>query len=389
MTEFGQALNGIRVVDIGGSVATGYCGKLFADHGATVIDVEPPDGAATRALAPHIVGAAAPESSALHRWLSTNKVSVTLTIDEPGGQARLLELIESAHVLLSSQPAKALDACNLTLSSLRSSSPNLVWSSISWFGQTGPYASHAGSDAVIQSLAGMVRGIGAPDRPPMLPSGYQAQIIGGLTAFIGTMAQVLAREIGTAFGAVQLDTSILEANLCFTEVGAVAGYQTDLVGKRMGVNRFPPTYPLGIFPCQDGWIGVTVLTPSQWHAFCELLDMNDYARVPQYQTALGRLEAAGTLEPLFAPRLLKWSAEALFHRAQQARIPLALVPTMEQLFSVDQFVLRGAFAAITHTDARELEGPVVPFRLYGTPAFANGVAPRLGEHTEQLIRGAQ
>ncbi len=380
-----SALSGIRVVDIGGTVATGYCGKLFADHGATVIDVEPPEGVATRQLAPFLEGAEASERSALHRWLSTNKASVVLPRE--GRVDALASLMDQADVLLTSDVDS--NELGIDLEALRTTAPNLVCSSITWYGKFGPYANYAGSDAVTQSLAGMVRGIGRPDRPPTLPTGYQAQVIGGLTAFIGTMAQVLARELGNATGITQLDTSILEANLCFTEVGSVAGYGTDLISTRLGVNRFPPTYPLGIFPCRDGWIGVTVLTPSQWHAFCALLDLNECARVPAYQTALGRLEAAAVLEPLFAPRLRNWSTEDLFHRAQQARIPLALVPTMEQLFDVDQYSLRGAFAPITHADAREqspeLRGPVAPFRLYGSAGLPNGRAPRLGEHTEALI----
>jgi crotonobetainyl-CoA:carnitine CoA-transferase CaiB-like acyl-CoA transferase len=377
MNATGGALRGIRVVDIGGSVATGYCGKLFADHGARVVDVEPPGGAATRQLAPFVPGAEAVEASALHRWLSTNKSSVVLDIDDPSDRAALNQLCTDADVVLTADARRA--------AAIETDSPQLVRVSITWFGLDGPYAERAGSDAVIQSLAGMVRGIGSPDAPPLLPTGYQAQVIGGLTAFIGALAQVLGREMGNAAGPVTLDTSIFEANLCFTEVGGVAGWNTDLVGKRLGVNRFPPTYPLGVFPCRDGWIGVTVLTPSQWHAFCALLGIDDVAHVPAYQTALGRLEAAATLEPLFTPRLREFGALDLFHRAQRARIPLALVPTMEQLFGIDQFVERGAFAPIQHADGARLDGPVVPFRLYATPAAANGRTPRLGEHTAEVL----
>jgi crotonobetainyl-CoA:carnitine CoA-transferase CaiB-like acyl-CoA transferase len=371
------ALEGITVIDIGGTVATGYCGKLFADHGARVIDVESPAGAATRSLAPFVPGAAPHESSALHRWLSTNKSSVVLDLDSREGRDALARLAAGATVLLSAdaqrgRPVELPDS-------------NLVHSSITWFGRSGPYVDWAGSDAVVFSLIGMVRGIGSPDAPPLLPSGYQAQIIGGLTAFIGTLSHVLARELGNAADKVRLDTSIFEANLCFTEVGGVAGWNTDLVGQRLGVNRFPPTYPLGVFACRDGWIGVTVLTPSQWHAFCALLGIDEVAHVTAYQTALGRLEAAAVLEPMFAPRLAEFSAQELFHRAQSARIPLALVPTMEELFGIDQFVERGAFAPIGHADGAPLDGPVIPFRLYATPAAANGRAPRLGEHTQEVL----
>ena len=392
-----QALAGMTVLDVGGTVATGYCGKLFADHGAIVIDVEPPDvGFATRRLAPFLPDVSLPDSalpgvgeaerSALHRWLSTNKRSVTLDLDQPADVRALTTLARDAAVLLDGAPPGELARRGITLETLQEVAPQLVLSSISWFGQSGPYAHFAGADGVALALAGSVLGVGVPSGPPTLPTGYQAQIIGGLTAFIATLAEVLAREIGTATGPVHLDTSIHEAALCLTEVGAVAGFHTGIAGRRMGVNRFPPTYPLGIFACRDGWIGVTVLTPSQWHAFCALLDMQELAHVPEYQTALGRLADVARLEPIFAPRLARWSAVELFNRAQGMRIPLALVPTMEQLFSVDQFVQRGAFAGVSHADGAGFAAPVVPFRLYGTPAFANGRAPRLGEHNDQALR---
>lgn len=376
----GQALAGIKVLDLGGTVATGYCGKLFADHGATVINVEPPGGGfGTRSLAPFLPDAAPAERSALHAWLSTNKRSVTLDLDRASGVAALKVLARDAAVVLDGARPGELAARGITLAGLAGVAPRLVLSGITWFGQQGPYAQFAGADGVCLALAGSVRGIGIPGAPPVLPTGYQAQIVGGLSAFIGTLGLVLAREMGTDSGPVQLDTSIHEAALCLTEVGAVAGFNSGVSGTRLGVNRLPPTYPLGVFPCRDGWIGVTVLTPSQWHAFCELLDMPEVARVPEYQTALGRFVAAEHLEPLFAPRLLQWSAAELFNRAQGMRIPLALVPTMEQLFSVEQFVLRGAFAGVTGGGAT-FAAPVIPFRLYGTPALANGKAPRLGEH---------
>ena len=89
-----------------------------------------------------------------------------------------------------------------------------------------------------------------------------------------------------------LDASILEANLCLTELGAIASFNNMPLPQRMGINRFAPTYPLGIWPCKDGWLGVTVLNPGQWLAFCELLGLPDLAGNPEYQSSMARLNAA-------------------------------------------------------------------------------------------------
>ena len=374
-------LAGIRVLDIGGTIATGYCGKLFSDHGAEVVDIEPPDGAATRALAPFNDRTDAPENSALHTYLSSNKHSVSVDVRHPEGRALFLALARDADVVLDA----TVGDDPLSLSDLANVAPRVVFSRVTWFGQNGPYANFAGTDSVCHALIGMVRGIGPEQGPPLLPSGCQAQIVGGLTAYIGTLGYVIGAELGNRAAACQLDTSIYEANLCFTDVGAVGAFNTGLVAPRMGVNRFPPTFPLGIYPCRDGWIGVTALTPSQWAAFCALLDLPDLASVPAYQTTLGRLADAAVLEPIFKRKVAEQSAADLFHRGQAMRIPLALVPTMEELFDVDQYVARGAFGTITHPLQGDLTAPMTPFKLYRTPALAGGAAPKFGADTRRRL----
>ena len=375
-----QALAGLRVLDVGGTVATGYCGRLFAAHGADVIDVEPLRGASTRALAPFNARASAPDNSALHAYLSANKHSVALDVVHPLGRRAFVDLARGADVVLD-----ASVGAQSAFADLFDVAPRVVLSRITWFGQTGPYRDYAGTDGVCHALIGMVRGIGPAEGPPTLPSGYQAQIVGGLTAYIGTLGHVIGAELSNRDEPCVLDTSILEANTCFTDVGAVATFNTGVVAPRMGVNRFPPTFPLGIYPCRDGWIGVTALTPSQWAAFCALLDLDDFATVPAYQTTLGRLADAEKLEPIIKQRVADRSAEEIFHRGQAMRVPLALVPTMEQLFSVDQYVARGAFGTIEHPTQGRFEAPVTPFRLYRTPAPTDVVAPSLGQHTVRCL----
>ena len=376
-----RALEGIRVIDIGGTIATGYCGKLFADHGADVIDVEPLRGAATRMLAPFNDSATPPDNSALHVYLSANKRSVALDVHSAEGRAIFLQLARDAHVVLDASVGKT----SVSFGDLIAVSPRVVFSRITWFGQSGPYANYAGTDGVCHALIGMLRGIGPEEGPPVMPSGYQAQIVGGLTAYIGTLGHVILEELGNRTRSCLLDTSIYEANLCFTDVGAVGAFNTGVVAPRMGVNRFPPTFPLGIYPCRDGWIGITALTPSQWASFCALLDLAELADVPAYQTTLGRLADAAVLEPIFRQRVAERSAHELFHRGQGMRIPLALVPTMEQLFSVDQYVARGAFAQISHPLQGSITAPTTPFKLYRTPARVGGAAPRLGAHSRACL----
>jgi crotonobetainyl-CoA:carnitine CoA-transferase CaiB-like acyl-CoA transferase len=359
-----QALADILVLDLSGTVSTTYCAKLFADYGATVVNLEPEDGFPTRKLPPHIAGAAS--SSAMHAYLNANKQSVQR---DQLSKEELSRLISQADLVLSDGGAQELTDAGLSMS-------------ITWYGEDGPYADFVGTDAQCFALNGMLRTIGHVDGPPLIPTGYQAQIVGGTTAFIGAMGQVLARELNPSSVPLHLHTSIFEAMLCFTEVGAITAYNTGLEGHRLGINRFPPTYPLGVFPCRDGWIGLTVLTPSQWHAFCELLDMPEFSAVDLFQSSVGRLEAVDLIEPIICEKLLNFSAEDLFYRAQNAAVPLARVPTMEELFQVDQFVQRNAFAAVDIGNGKSLQAPTIPFRLFMTPPGLGGAVAALGADTQ-------
>ncbi len=374
------ALHGIKVIDLAGTVATGYCGKLFADQGADVLLVEPPEGCPTRRLPPFATGVPAPEASGMHAYLSANKRSVVCP-----DHAALMALAEGAALVIDDRPGRDRP---LTLGELESCSADGVLLSITWFGQTGPYRDYAGSDGVCQALTSQIDWLGEPDGPPVIPGGYQAQIIAGVTAFVASMGQILARELGNVSGPGHLDVSVLESNLCFSEIEALRGFAGKPTRERLGVNRFRATYPLGIYPCRDGWLGVTVLTPSQWNAFCELLGFDDLAGVERYQQSLERLQDADELDVRIQVRVSRESAADLAKRGQALRVPLTVVPTMDQIFDVDQFVERAAFADVTHPDLGTLRLPTSPFRLYAMPAAQGGAVARLGADTEAALRQA-
>lgn len=350
-------LEGIVVVDQSGTIATAYCAKLLADGGAAVWNVEPTAGFVTRTLPPKLG-----DESAMHAYLASNKHSIVIDQDGPDWQ----QLAHAAHLILhDGQPRLPIPDDRLSLA-------------ISWFGSDGPYSSFQGSDAVCQALCGMIRGIGPIEGPPLIPSGHQAQINAGAVAYIPALSHILGRERGLAC-ATRLEVSILEASLCFTEVQPIAAFN-NAVSTRMGINRFPPTYPLGIYRCHDGWLGITALTPSQWASLCSLIGMEDIAAKPEYQTALGRLADANSLEPRIRALLADRSAEATFYEGQRRRIPLARVPTPEELFNVDQFIARQTFAEAILPSAARVQVPVTPWRLQKTPLRRAGRVSALNEH---------
>ena len=354
-----QALQHLTIVDISGTIATCYSAKLFADYGAKVFNLESEEGFPTRKIKPFIPDT---KESAMHGYLNTNKKSIrTLHPEE----------LKNADLVIYDQNIDQIDESTIETST----------SAVSWFGKTGPYNQFKGSDAMIQSLIGQVRTIGPPEGPPILPTGYQAQIIGGLTAYVGSLGHLLGNSLNNDAKPFHLDTSIFEANMCLTDAALLhAETQVDIT-PRLGVNRFAPTYPLGVYPCKDGWLGITVLSPAQWESFCSLLELDELAQTPLFHISMNRLEAADLIEPMILEKLQEHSAEELFYKGQQARIPLARVPTMEELFEVDQYVNRNAFSKATQA-GHNYQVPSTPFRLFKTPPNFGGPVSAIGQDQE-------
>lgn len=374
------AMEGIRVLDLSGGIAAAYCGKLFADHGAEVLLLEPPNGFRTRRLPPFAPGIEGAEASGMHAYLSTNKRSVVCT-----DRADLLRVARGASLAIDDGPAgrHALD-----IETFKTVSADADVLSITWFGKDGPYRNFAGSDGICLALSSQIDWIGEPGRAPLIPGGYHAQIIAGVTAFIAASGQILARELGNAYGFQLIDVSVYESSICLTEIEAYRGHCGLPVRTRIGVNRFRSTYPLGIYACRDGWLGVTVVTPAQWDGFCRLLGLRHLTDIERYWSSEARLEDADVLEPLITAAVSDRSAGELARTGQRRKVPLSLVPTMDKLLAVDQYISRAAFADVTHPDIGPMPLPVTPFRLHGAPATAGGTVSRLGEDTSAVLAAA-
>ena len=364
--------NDLLIVDIGGTVASGYAGKLYADYGARVVNLEPPEGFFTRHIAPLLDNG----TSAIHAYLHANKQRVCWT------DSLLM------HPAIAAADLVILDVSTLPTSLAVDDFETNVCA-ISWYGLTGPYAGFRGSDASIHALTGLMHGIGETDGPPIIPTGYQAQVIGGLSAFNGSLGFLLGHLLAgqETSGPFCLDASIWEANMCLTDIGAAMSFNDQPMPKRLGINRFAPTYPLGIWPCKDGWLGVTVLNPSQWVAFCQLLGLDDLAMESKYQSSMTRLDDVAIIEPRILKALSEHSAQDLFYRGQGMRIPLARVPTMEELFTVDQYVERSAFSEY-RSEGETFQAPSCPFRLVETPPYFGGDSVPLGAHNPSWAREA-
>ena len=350
-------LSAYRVLELGSGSSLAYCGKLFADFGAEVLKIEPPGGDPGRREPPLVEVAPGRRESAYFAWLNTNKRSRVADL------ARVTELVANADVLLDARGPDASVAHDI----LRAANPALVIVAISPFGESGPYRDFVTTDAVTRALAGLVSLIGPKERPVAI-NDHQADIVAGLTAFVAAMTGLLARgECGRRF-----EVSAHEANVTLSESQTAQGVAAPRA--RPGVNRFASTYPIGVFKCRQGWIGVGISTTPQWRAFCEMFDMPRAFADPRFAVGPERAQHADELESLYAHRFLERTAEEWFAEALARKIPFAIVPEMGELLNQSVHRDNGAFVKV-EIGAAEFAAPLMPLRLTASPPRAGGIAP--------------
>ncbi len=252
--------------------------------------------------------------------------------------------------------------------------PGLSITSLSWFGETGPYRDFAATEATVRALGGLVALTGRVEGPPTLATDGQSGILAGLAAFIATAAGLFGRESGSR----RFSVSVHETAVNVAEYEAAVAWDAGGSRPRQGVNRFGRNYPVGIYPTKLGLIGVTIVTPGQWRGICAMLGMPDLAKNPRYAVNVDRLTHALEIDALFQPVWNTRTALEWFELALEYKLPLAVVPSMAELLEQQVHRERGAFAPVRIGEAA-FEAPVLPQHLTLTPPHAGGTAPGAGE----------
>lgn len=352
-SEVGQgvALAGVRVLEIGGGVAGAYCGKLFADMGATVARLEPEGG---DPLGDIWLDPGAPSTRGLYLdYLRAGKSRVSRA--EEAGNIDLLILGEAAG-RPSGLPA-----------------PRIATLDISWFGLDGPYADWSGGDLVAQALAGLIQPVGPVEGPPCFPGEHQATLIGGLSAYCAGLSALIG---GGREAAAHFEVSILEAILINADLQIC---QTASMGKpvpRIGVNRFVPTSPVSIHRCKEGWIGITPLTPAQWRAFCTMIGLPEFIDDPDLAPQRTRYPHGDRMDAAFDARFPLKTAEEWAALGRDAKVPMVVVPNAIGILEHPVFNARQSLAELT-VDGKTYRVPRTPFRLEKTPPRLDLDAPAL------------
>lgn len=381
-----QLLSHLRVLDLSDGVAGAHCTTLLAGLGADVIKVEPPQGDLLRRYGRFPGDHAHPERSALFLYENAGKRSITVDLRQKAGGKLLLEMARSADVVVESFSPGVLGQMGLGYQQLQKANPRIVLTSITWFGQTGPYRHWSGGPMVTFALGGLMELSGEPEREPLRMPSFVLERIVGLNAFTATLAATYVAAT-SALGQT-VDVSFMETVASIHEHTVPAVVFKGEAPSRVGNLSLPWI----LVPCKDGHLGFNGVTGgNRWERLCSLLGMPELKDDPRFKDGGARNRNGHEL----AMVIYNWASDKekneVFHRAQRAGLPLGYVQEVDEVLAMEQLRVRGFFVAVDHPAAGTLEYPALPLRYSDgaqrgpEPPRTLRRAPLLGEHTEEVL----
>ena len=367
-----QALAGIRVLDLAGGVAGGYCSKLLAELGAEVILVEPPGGDASRHLGPFPGDTPDPERSGLFLYLHAGKRSTLSDVRTADGLALVSRLAAGADVLITRHLPEELVTAGLDIEALRAAHPALVHVSITHVGLTGPYRAWKGDEITDYAMGGYLQFGGDPERGPLMVPGYQAQHHAGMQ---GALATLVALAESDRSGAGQsVDVSAVEAMLSAHSWTSVAWSHEGLVMSRT---------PTDLVRCADGWVFFMF---TNLEGILLLIERPDLLDDPRFATIQSRMQHREELRQIIAAWCTDRTMEEIYRCGQELRVAVTPVYTVRDLDCSPQLAARRWFREIEHPRAGRVRLPGPPYALTATPTPLTRPAPLLDEHGEEIRR---
>jgi crotonobetainyl-CoA:carnitine CoA-transferase CaiB-like acyl-CoA transferase len=361
----------ITVVELGETIAPAYVGKQLADLGARVIRVDDPRGTGLYAFPPIVgVDADGRDVGAAYLHLCRNKRSVAIDVESEDGRRVLGQLVERADVVIDGLGVDRLAEIGLPHEKLLER-PELIITSITPFGLTGPYRDLAASDLVVMALGGLLNVVGAPEREPLSLGGYQAQYATGVCAFTGTAAALHYRDRS---GRGQLvDVSALES-IAFVEWKSASNFEaTGSIRRRVGDHSHNV-----VLPTSDGWFGL-LYQDSNWPRLRDLTGIEALAD-ERFSTRAGRAAHAAELRAVLSEWFAQRSKHEIYHAAQALKIPAGMVATVGDLLESEQYAAREFWQTVDHPATGPLTYAGAGYRISGYDAPV-ARAPVLGEHS--------
>jgi crotonobetainyl-CoA:carnitine CoA-transferase CaiB-like acyl-CoA transferase len=381
-----KPLTGIRVLDLSRILAGPWCSQHLADMGAEVIKVEHPQrGDDTRGWGPPFLDNT--RDAAYYLCANRGKQSVAIDIAQPEGQRLVKELVKSCDVVLENFKVGGLKRYGLDYESLKAVKPDLIYCSITGFGQDGPYANRAGYDFLLQGMGGLMGVTGKPDSEPgggpVKVGVAVTDLFTGMYAATSILSALIGRD-RTGEGTC-IDVSLMDV-----QVGVLANQALNYLtsGKspgRLG-NAHPNIVPYQAFATQDGHIILAVGNDTQFQRFCNVAGLSALGQDERFATNRKRVENRALLIPEIERRIAERPSEFWLKALEEEGVPCGPINTMDQVFADPQVQHRNMKITLPHDKAGEVNLVSNPVRFGRKALNAESPPPGLGEHTFEVIR---
>ncbi len=385
------ALSHLRVLDLSRVLAGPWAGQILADLGAEVIKVERPGrGDDTRAWGPPFLADQAGNSTgeaAYYLAANRNKRSVTIDFTRPEGQQLVRDLAAGCDILIENFKVGGLAAYGLDYASLSAVNPQLIYCSITGFGQTGPYAARPGYDFMVQGMGGLMsltgKADGEPGAGPAKVGVALTDILTGLYSTVAMLAALAHRDKGG--GGQQIDMALLDVQVACLANQAMNYLTTGVAPERLG-NAHPNIVPYQDFPTADGDFILTVGNDSQFAKFARVAGHPEWASDPRFASNQQRVANRKQLIPLIRQATVFKTTEQWVAELEVAGVPCGPINDLSQVFADPQVVARELAIHMQHPLAGTVPTVASPLRLSASPVEYRHAPPLLGEHTREVLQ---
>lgn len=386
-----QALGHIRVLDLSRVLAGPWCSQNLADLGADVIKVERPgSGDDTRAWGPpYAKDADGNNTTEAAYYLAANrgKRSITVDIASAGGQALIRELVRHSDVVLENYKVGQLKRYGLDYDSLKAIKPDLVYCSITGFGQNGPYAHRAGYDFLIQGMGGLMSVTGErDDLPGGGPQKAGVALTDLMTGMYATIAILAALTHRDRSGEGQyIDMALLDVQVAMLANMGSNYLNSGKAPKRWG-NAHPNIVPYQTFACSDGYIIVASGNDGQYQKFVEVGGRPDLATHERYATNPLRVQHRDELVPILAEMVARQTRAFWIEQLEAVGVPCGPINNLDDVYKNPQVLARELVMEVPHPTAGTTKLVRSPMNMSLTPTDIAVAPPLLGQHTDDILR---
>lgn len=370
-------LAGIKVVELARILAGPWAGQTLADLGADVIKVESPDGDDTRRWGPPFLDHGGEKTAAYFFAANRGKRGVVIDFATPAGAAQVIDLIRDADVVIENFKLGGLAKYGLDYDSLAAINTRLIYCSITGFGQTGPYASRAGYDFIIQGMSGLMSVTGEADGAPQKVGVAVTDVFTGVYAATAILAAIIQRS-RTGRGQ-HIDMSLLDVATSVMANQAMNYLATGQAPKQMG-NAHPNLAPYAVFECLDGWIILATGNDGQYRKLCDILGLADWATHPRFATNALRIENRDEMTAFITAATKGWAKADLLAACESQGVPAGPINDLAEVFADPQVQARGM--QIAPEGMKGLRSPMV---FSDAELALDRTAPRLGQHQDEVL----